>query len=144
MTLLATSSNPHFWVSSIELERSGPSYSIDTVKALHSQYGEERDLYFITGTDAVLDLPNWRDIDQLLDLCWFVAATRPGCLATIDETINYFGGKGRDKILRLATPELEISSTDIRERVRLGKSLKYIVPEAVENYILKEGLYRQN
>lgn len=142
MTVMATYSNPNFLVSAIEIERRGPSYTIDTVTALKEQYGQETQIYFITGVDAAQDLKTWHHIDKLLDMCDFVAAARPGCSSTLDSMINDFGLKGQQRIHRLATPELEISSTDIRERIRQGKSIKYIVPESVENYILKEGLYR--
>lgn len=142
MTVMATYSNPHFYVSSIEMERPGPSYTIDTIRILAEQYGSECELFFITGADAVGDLPTWNGIEELLDLCRFIATTRPGCVSTLDEVIAQFGDKGRDRIHRLTTPELEISSTDIRERVKRGRSIKYIVPESVESYILKEGLYR--
>jgi len=141
MTVMATYSNPYFYVSAIEIERPGLSYTIDTVLALIEQYGDKTEFYFITGADAVQDLPTWRDIDHLLDVCHFIAATRPGCICSIEDVIESFGVKGRQRIHRLATPELEISSTDIRERVRLGRSIKYIVPESVESYIFKEGLY---
>lgn len=142
MTVMATYSNPHFYVSPIELERPGLSYTIDTLRALLAQYGHDTDFYFITGADALAELPTWHDIDDLLELCYFVAATRPGCICSLDEIIKKFGVKGRKRIQRLATPELEISSTDIRERIRQGRSIKYIVPESVENYIVKESLYR--
>ena len=142
MTVMATYSNPHFFVSSIEIERQGPSYTVDTVEELLKRCGANSDLYFITGADAVEELPTWKNIDHLLTLCHFIAATRPGCISAIDKVIQYFGAQGRKKIHRLATPELEISSTDIRERVKQGRSIKYIVPESVENYILKEQLYK--
>lgn len=142
MTVMAVYSNPHFAVSAIEMERLGLSYTIDTVMGLISQYGEQTDFYFITGADAISELPTWSRIDELLGLCHFVAAARPGCLSMIDDVIKYFGIRGRQRIHRLATPELEISSTDIRDRVKKGRSIKYIVPEAVESYIWKEGLYR--
>ncbi len=143
MTAMATYSNPYFFVSAIELERPGPSYTIDTIRALSQQYGPQTELYFITGADAVGDLPTWNDIDKLLDLCQFVATTRPGHPNALDDVIRYFGRKGEERIHRVTTPELEISATDIRERVKRGRSIKYIVPESVENYILKEGLYRE-
>lgn len=143
MTVMAVCSNLNFEVSSIELDRPGPSYTIDTVLSLISQYGEKTEFYFITGTDAIQELPTWGKVHQLLELCHFVAATRPGCVSTIDHVIKQLGSQGRQRIHRLATPELEISSTDIRERVKLGRSIKYIVPENIENYILKEGLYRE-
>jgi len=141
MTVMATESNSHFDVSPIELERPGLSYTIDTLHTLIEQYGENTEFYFITGADAVLELPTWKNIDQLLKLCYFIAATRPGCICSIDSVIQKFGIQGRERIQRLPTPELAISSTDIRERVRSGRSIKYIVPECVEDYILKEGLY---
>ncbi|MEG6585745.1 nicotinate-nucleotide adenylyltransferase [Dendrosporobacter sp. 1207_IL3150] len=142
MTVMATYSNPYFFVSDIELSRPGLSYTIDTLTHLISQFGEKTEFYFITGADAIQDLPTWERVQELLNLCHFIAATRPGCLSTLDNIIRYFGPQGRRRIHRLATPELEISSTDIRERVKKGRSIKYIVPESVENYILKEGLYR--
>lgn len=143
MTVMATYSNPYFYASAIELERPGLSYSIDTLGALIEEYGDETDFYFITGADAVADLPTWYRIDELLELCYFIAATRPGCVYSLDDIIQEFGPRGQERIRRLATPELEISSTDIRERVKQGRSIKYIVPESVESYILKEGLYRK-
>lgn len=142
MTVMATYSNPHFYVSSIEMDRPGPSYTIDTIRALVDQYGSDTQLYFITGADAVGDLPTWNHIDELLDMCFFVATARPGCVSAVDDVVKHFGDKGLERILRLDNPELEISSTDIRERVKQGRSIKYIVPESVESYILKEGLYR--
>lgn len=141
MTAMATYSNPFFFVSAIEMERPGPSYTIDTIRHLYEHYGGQAKLYFITGADAVGDLPTWNNIDQLLDLCDFVATTRPGCVSAIDDVIRHFGAKGAERIHRLTTPELEISSTDIRDRVKKGRSIKYIVPESVENYIIKEKLY---
>lgn len=142
MTAMATSSNPYFHVSSIELDRPGPSYTIDTVYELVDRFGAGTELYFITGADAVQEIPTWDRIEELLGLCQFIAATRPGCLPTVDNIKEYFGELGKTRIHRLNTPELEISSTDIRERVKNGCSIKYIVPESVENYIWKEGLYR--
>lgn len=141
MTVMATYSNPYFSVLPIEVERQGPSYTIDTIKELIALYGEQTELYVITGADAIQDLPTWDRINELIELCHFVGATRPGCISSLDDLIKRFGAIGRKRIHRLATPELEISSTDIRERVRKGRSIKYIVPESVESYILKEGLY---
>lgn len=141
MTILATNSNPYFFVSDIELRRQGPSYTIDTIKSLIELYGKRTDFFFITGADAIQELPTWKDIDDLLELCNFVAAARPGCINSIDNIVSFFGEKGRQRIHQLEAPELEISSTDIRERIRSGKSIKYIVPESVENYLCKEKLY---
>lgn len=141
MTVMATYSNPNFFVSSIEMDRPGPSYTIDTLKEFCTLYGNATKFFFITGSDAVTDLPTWKDINNLLNICEFVVAARPGCSITVDKAINYFDEQQRQRIHRFATKELEISSTDIRERVKKGFSIKYIVPESVENYILKQGLY---
>ena len=141
MTMMATYSNPYFYVSPIERDRPGPSFTIDTIKALRKEYGTHTEFFFLTGTDTVLELHTWNDIDELLDLCHFVAASRPGKVRSIEEEITRLGPKAVSRIHRLTTPELEISSTDIRERVRSGKSIRYFVPENVEHYIHKEGLY---
>lgn len=142
MTAMATYSNPYFHVSSLELDRPGPSYTIDTIYELKRVYGKNTELFFITGADAIQEIPTWDRIEELLGLCQFIAATRQGCLPSVDNIKEYFGKLGKTRIHRLTTPELEISSTDIRERIKTGNSIKYIVPESVEHYILKEGLYR--
>lgn len=142
MTAMATYSNPYFHVSSIELDRPGPSYTIDTIYELIKICGKNTAIYFITGADAIQEIPTWDRIEELLGLCEFIAATRPGCVPNVDNIRDYFGELGNDRIHKLTTPELEISATDIRERIKKGYSIKYIVPESVENYIIKEGLYR--
>lgn len=141
MTLLATCSNPYFKVSDIEMRRKGPSYTIDTVYELIKAYENDTEFYFITGADAVQELPTWDRIEELLNICQFVAATRQGCIPDVDAIKKHFGTLGEKRIHRLATPELEISSTDIRNRLKKGYSIKYILPEAVEQYIRKEHLY---
>ncbi len=141
MSVWATSDNPAFNVSDIEVKREGLSYTIDTLKALRASYCKGTDFYFIVGTDAVAEIPSWEKAYGLLEHCHFVAATRPGFSSAVERVIEFFGVAGREKIQQLDTPELEISSTDIRERVRSGRSFKYIVPASVELYIKKEGLY---
>ena len=140
MTVLATSDNPSFTVSDIEIRRSGLSYTIDTLKKLQEMYSVA-EFYFIVGTDAVAEIPNWERADGLLQYCSFVAATRPGFASSVEKVIEFFGDRGNGKIIQIDTPELEISSTDIRERVGSRRSFKYIVPTSVEQYIKKEGLY---
>lgn len=142
MTVLATVSNPYFEVSSIEMDRPGPSYTIDTIYQLLETCGDDTDFFFITGADTIQEIQTWDRIEELLGLCEFVAAKRPGCLPNVDNIIEYFGDLGRERIHSLETPELEISSTDIRSRVKRGYSIKYIVPTAVEHYIYKKGLYK--
>lgn len=144
MTVLATSSNPNFEVSRIEVDKNELTYTIDTIKELRAIYGEAADLYFITGADAVLELLTWHKIGELLTLCRFVAVTRPGfdkqaLEQKIGEITSNYGGE----IICLEVPLLDISSTDIRERAGSGKTIKYLVPEAVEEYIGKHGLYKE-
>lgn len=142
MTVLATCSNPAFEVSDIEMKREGPSYSIDTVYALLKASDGDTEFFFITGTDVIREIHTWDRIEELLVLCPFIAASRPGCRPDVERTRELFGGLGASRIHLLDTPELEISATDIRERVAKGHSIKYVVPAPVEQYIYKRGLYR--
>ena len=142
MTLLAIQENPHFCVSDIELKRKGVSYTYDTVKALHEYYGDEYDLYFIIGADSVAELDTWTKVREIMGLCTFVAATRPGFAPEVQKVIEHFGELGRTKIKWLNTPEMDISSTDIRQRVQDHCSINGLVPAPVEEYIHQKGLYR--
>ncbi|MEA4846432.1 MAG: nicotinate-nucleotide adenylyltransferase [Clostridiaceae bacterium] len=144
MTALAISSNPGFEISRLEVDKAGITYTFDTVKNLKSIYGEKSAIYFITGADAVLELLTWHNIGELLTLCKFIAVTRPGydyqeLEQKIEEISSNYGGE----IICLEAPLLDISSTDIRERIKNGKPVKYLLPEAVEEYIYKNGLYRE-
>ena len=142
MTALAVSSNPGFEVSRIEVEKDELTYTFDTVKDLLSIYGENTTIYFITGADAVLELLTWYKIDELLTLCKFIAVTRPGFdRRDLEQKIGEISSKYGGEIICIEVPLLDISSTDIRKRFRKGKSIKYLLPEAVEKYIVENGLY---
>lgn len=141
MTVLATMTNPYFDVSRVELEREGPSYTVDTVKHFRS-LEPDGEFYFITGTDAILEICTWQSHEELLDLCQFIAATRPGY--SPDALFRLEAALGRERLSRVHTlevPALAISSSDIRERVRNGQPVKYLLPETVENYISKYRIY---
>lgn len=138
MTLLATCSNPHFEVSSIEMDRTGPSYTIDTIKALKKIYGDDTDFYFIIGADCIHELPSWHKIEELLKICKFIATKRPSYKLDLSIIAKEFSDYN---IQLLETPELEISSTDIRQRIKKGYSIQYITTEQVQQYIRKEELY---
>ena len=142
MTMLATSHNPAFEVSDVEIKRDGLSYTIDTLNWFISQYGKDTEFYFILGADAVAALDQWERFEELLNICYFVAATRPGFMEKVEDAKQTFGKLGKKKIIWLDTPELNISSTEIRYRVKNNIPIKYIVPTAVEKYIYKEGLYK--
>ena len=159
MVRLATSGNAHFEPSDIEIKRGGTSYTIDTIKALQLAYpGAE--LYFITGLDTFLEIQTWHEWAQLLTLCRFVVLSRPGYrfadLMKIDfvkSAEKELAGLDRGDLLHGVIrspafticlemiPLYDISSTDIRKRVKEGLSIKYLLPETVEIYIIKKRLY---
>ncbi len=129
MVRLAVKGNPSFKVSTLEIVRGGKSYSVDTLQELHRLYKGKANFFFIIGSDSLSVLNTWKSIDRVMDLCRLVAVTRPG---------YRFNSPGV-KIIDL--PTLSVSSTDIRRLVRQGKSIKYLVPEAVRRYIIKNRLY---
>ncbi len=135
MTVLATAANPAFSVSRIEVDREGPTYTVQTLRQLRELLGDTR-LFFITGADAILSILTWKDAEETLALADFVAATRPGhdLRALRDEGLE-------DRVTVLDVPALAISSTDIRERFARGRSVSYLIPREVEQYARKHGLY---
>ncbi len=141
MTVLATVTNPQFEVSRIELDRPGKTYAIDTVSEIKNFYDDCK-LYYITGADAIAQILTWKNPEELLSKCCFVAVTRPGYDKTsLHKTISNLKDNHRGNIITLEIPALSISSTDIRNRVHSSKTIKYLVPESVEEYILKFKLY---
>ena len=142
MTYLATQSNKFFKVSQMEFKRDGLSYTLDTVEALHKEFGAAVELFFIIGSDSMADLPKWHKSKELLEKVHFIAAARPNVEVNFEELEKFFGAENMQHIHLIESPQLEISSTDLRERVKTGRSIKYFVPEIVEEYIYKENLYR--
>ena len=139
MTLLATISNPYFDISRIEIDRGGYSYTFDTINTFKQIYGEESEIYFITGADAILEICSWKNAELLIERCVFIAATRPGFnLKEVESLPPAFVSN----IELLEVPALSISSTDIRQRVAAGEPIRYLLPEIVENYIVKHRLYQ--
>ncbi|MFT3799203.1 nicotinate-nucleotide adenylyltransferase [Microbacterium sp.] len=134
MTVIATASNPRFTVSRVDIDRDGPTYTIDTLRDLKAAR-PDAELFFITGADAIAQIIGWRDHEQLWDLAHFVAVSRPG------HVLNT-GGLPAEVVSSLEVPALAISSTDCRERVREGHPVWYLVPDGVVQYIAKHHLYR--
>jgi nicotinate-nucleotide adenylyltransferase len=134
MTVIATASNPRFTVSRVDIDRPGPTYTIDTLRDLHAQE-PDAELFFITGADALHEILTWKDADELFSLAQFVGVTRPG---------HELSGQGlpADRVSLLEVPAMAISSTDCRNRVRVGEPVWYIVPDGVVQFIGKYGLYR--
>ena len=141
MTRLATHSNKFFRVSDLELKRTGLSYTLDTVNELHKIFGSSTELFFIIGADSLADLSKWHAARELVAKCHFIATTRQGVDVDFSAVEKFFGAAAIEHIHRVTTPGLEISSTDIREKVRQRRSIKYLVPEVVEEYIAREELY---
>ena len=141
MTVLATAANPSFYASRFEIDRPGVTHTVDTHKALRSAYPENVHLYFITGADAIIDIVTWHDAAEIASLATLIAATRPGY--DIRQAQARIAASGIDFDVRyIQIPALAISSTNIRDRVRLGKSVRYLTSESVMGYINKNRLYR--
>ena len=141
MVELAIESNPHFAVSTYELDRPGPSYSVDTAASFRDETGTDAGLYFIVGADALAELPRWKEPAKLAALCRIIGVGRPGApkpdLSALEAAVP--GVSSRIKLLDV--PEIGISSTQIRERVKKGLSIRYLVPPEVGNYIYENKLY---
>jgi nicotinate-nucleotide adenylyltransferase len=137
MTVIATASNPRFWVSRVDIDRAGPTYTIDTLRDLHASI-PDAELYFITGADALAEIFTWRHAKELFDLAHFVGCTRPG----YDMDSSTLEGIPEDKVTIVEIPALAISSSECRERTAKGEPVWYLVPDGVVQYIAKHGLYR--
>jgi len=146
MLELATASNPHFSISRIELDRPGPSYTVETLRLLREQWGRQTALYFIIGWDSLEELTTWHDPAGILQqLTYLVVVHRPGHQEVpgyrehLEERLPGI----KQPLLTMPAPQLDISATDLRLRVAEGRPIKYQTPEAVEHYIAQHGLYRQ-
>ena len=134
MTVIATASNPRFTVSRVDVDRPGPTYTIDTLRDIRAER-PDADLYFITGADAIAQILSWKDVAELWELAHFVAVSRPGHILSVS-------GLPEQDVSLLEVPALAISSTDCRDRVRRGFPVWYLVPDGVVQYISKHHLYR--
>jgi nicotinate-nucleotide adenylyltransferase len=135
MTVIATASNPRFHVSRADIDRAGPTYTVDTLRDLHKAYGPDAQLYFITGADALAKILSWKDALEMLSLARFIGVTRPGYELRDDHL-------PRDSVELVEVPAMAISSSEIRVRVAAGKPVWYLVPDGVVQYIAKRALYR--
>ncbi|MCR5757520.1 MAG: nicotinate-nucleotide adenylyltransferase [Selenomonas sp.] len=142
MVEMAIAGNPHFALDLLEMERQGPSYSWLTVQEMQRRQGKDVELYFITGSDSINDLPNWNRPRELVGACQFIGTTRPEVPFAEEMLLDFFGAELCSHIHELPVPLMEISSTLIRERVAQGRSIRYLVPECVADYIKEEGLYK--
>lgn len=134
MTVIATASNPRFSVSRVDIDREGPTYTIDTLRDLRAERGDDWDLYFITGADALEQILTWRNVGELFDLAHFVGCTRPGHTLSTE-------GLPDGQVSLVEVPALAISSSECRDRVRMGEPIWYLVPDGIVQYITKRRLY---
>lgn len=136
MVKLATADNPYFEVSRIELDRAGPSYTIQTIKTLRHLYGESTELAWIIGADSLIEYKIWRDFDEVLKQCTLIATTRP------NYDLELVPSEIRDRVITYRITSFDMSATEIRNRIRKNTSVRYLVPEAVAAYIDQYQLYR--
>jgi nicotinate-nucleotide adenylyltransferase len=137
MTVIATASNPRFSVSRVDIDRPGPTYTLDTLRDLAAVYGPDVELYFITGADALAQILSWRNADEMFDIAHFVGCTRPG-------HVLHDPGLPEGKVSLIEIPALSISSSECRERVAAGEPIWYLVPDGIVQYINKRHLYRRD
>ena len=138
MTVIATASNPRFTVSRVDIDRPGMTYTVDTLRDIRAERGDDVDLYFITGADALAQILTWRDAERLFDLAHFVGCTRPG----VELASPAIAQLPQDRVTLMEIPALAISSTDCRERVGEREPIWYLVPDGIVQYIAKRGLYQ--
>lgn len=144
MVRRAVANNPHFIESRIEIDRGGYTYTVDTLKKLREIYGNDTSLYYIIGADVLNDLLTWKSFEEVFKICEFIAVLRPGNdVQAFNKQMEYLKNAYSARIHFIETPLIEISSTEIRERIKEGRSIKYLVPESVEEYIESNGLYKE-
>ncbi|MDE0315014.1 MAG: nicotinate-nucleotide adenylyltransferase [Candidatus Poribacteria bacterium] len=136
MVLLATAGNPYFEVSRIELDRAGPSYTIQTIKTLRHVYDETTELAWIIGADSLIEYKIWKDFDEVLKQCTMIATTRP------NYDLERVPLEVRKSVITFRITGFDTSATEIRERIRNNVSIRYLVPEAVVTYIEQHQLYQ--
>lgn len=140
MACLATEDNDHFECSTIEMERQGPSYTIDTIKHIKGMYGDDTHVYLLIGADEAQTLMSWRDPWGIQELATIVVANRPGYSGW--DATEHLPADFAKNLVSLKMPGVDVSATDLRERVRQGRSIRYLVTKSVEEYIWQSSLFR--
>jgi nicotinate-nucleotide adenylyltransferase len=141
MLRLALDDTPYFSVSEIEIQRSGPTYTLDTINTLKEKLNDEDELFFIVGQDSLMQLPQWHEALTLIELCYFVGAPRPGVKKPDLKALESELPGITQRVMLMKQPQVDISATDIRERVAKGLSVRHLVPEPVNRYIKENRLY---
>ncbi len=141
MVRLAIADKPYFKLSTLEIDRAGPSYSVDTIAELQGQLGAGDELFFILGWDSLAELPLWHEPSQLIQMCRLVAVPRPGYSVPDLKKLEAKVPGLSQRVILMDKPEIDISATEIRNRVAQGLSISHLVPEPVERYIKQHRLY---
>lgn len=141
MVRLAIARRKSFELSTVEADRPGPSYTVDTIDMLREQMGNDVDIFFLLGSDALSDIPRWKEPRRLVQLCQLVAFKRPGVRLPAMETLEKAVPGISQRVLFVDVPQIDITATEIRRRVGEGRSIRRQVPRAVERYIVERGLY---
>ena len=144
MTRLAIEGDPLFELTAIEMERAGPSYTVDSITELERLYGEGGRLFLIMAADSLAQVDTWREPDRLLQMTEWVVGPRPGTALPDAAALEERFGAAASRIHLLDGPALDVSSSDIRRRVASGKTIRYLVPRRVEELITARGLYRRH
>ncbi len=141
MLELAIAGKPHFSISRVDVDRPGPHYTVDALGVLRAEWGPQPTFYFIEGSDSLADIPAWYQPERLIELCELAIVERPGIRTHLPQLEERLPGLTA-RIHWVQMPFLEISSSDLRARVRAGQPISYLLPPTVEAYILEQGLYR--
>ena len=141
MVRLAISDNPHFELSTAEVDRTGSTYTVDTLDMLRRQIGSDARLFLLIGSDSLIELPQWKDPKRLIKLCRLVVFTRPGSRFPSMNMLEKAVPGVSDNILVIEVSQIDVSATDVRQRIRQGAPIDELVPPTVRDYILQHGLY---
>ena len=141
MLKLALADRPHFSISKVDLVRPGPCYTVDTLELLRSEWGGGPGFFFIEGADSLAEIPSWYKPQRLIELCELAVVERPGVAIDLAQLEKYLPGL-LARLHRVQMPLLEISSSDLRRRVRVGRPISFLLPQAVEAYIMENDLYQ--
>jgi nicotinate-nucleotide adenylyltransferase len=142
MVELAIADNPHFHLSTLELDRPGETYTAETLEHLRAGEMADDELYFIMGVDALHTLHRWRDAARILELARLVVALRPGHRGVDLRELEAVDPTASERIMTVQMPLIEISGTELRRRAGAGEPVRYLVPDPVAEYINRHGLYR--
>ncbi|NQT05592.1 MAG: nicotinate (nicotinamide) nucleotide adenylyltransferase, partial [Dehalococcoidia bacterium] len=141
MLRLALDDRPQFRISEMEIERHGPTYTIDTIKELKDGLNADDELFFILGQDSLMQVPQWHEAQDLVQLCYLAAAPRPGVKKPDLKALEAEIPGIKQRVMLMKEPKVDITATDIRERVANGLSVRHLVPEPVNRYIKEQKLY---